>query len=221
MEPVKKVYKFDSEKEVQTGAGKSPKTQKKKKKKKLQSQSDDDEKIIRIAALALRLAKNGCYDNNNRLIYDEVPLPGSDVSQLIAIVMNKSRNSIGITEFVHILKRIGVNPNLIENQTIRNQLQNLNGADLAQNNSGYVGDPYVTTSKNPKETSEWWMNRFAPAKRTNIENSGELTDEDDYRTPKLYKKKTKRNTPLKRSPYQLRTNGRQNFQQNGSSWIIP
>lgn len=188
MEAIKKIYKIGSKMNViQDGSG-------------CDSKSEMLDTIERIVDVSLKLAYNGCYDNKKRLIFNDLPINGTNVAKLLANAIYNLKNNVkqkGKPEFIFILKKIGVDPDSIKNINIRRPFSN--SADIIAETS--IRGPTVFT--NTEEIRERKSANFNAVPATDLD-----TIEDS--TKKLKKQKS----TFRRSPYQLR-------KKNAVFWIIP
>lgn len=190
MEPLKKIYKVGlKSKNNQDGNG-------------LDCSSISFCKINHIIEIALKLAANSCYDSNKRLVFNGSPLNGTDIAGLVAIAMSNAKNNNkqkGISEFVYVLKKIGIDSNWIENSNIRAMLSNCSKVTdiVAESN---IKGPLVLTNTGPVIDID-------------VKNS----DSDKIKEPFLHTTSAKIKTPKstrKYAPYNL-------VKKNGIYWIIP
>lgn len=185
MEPIKKIYKIGSEMNIiQNGSGGD-------------CRADISDIVERIVDISLKLAYNGCYDNTKRLIFNGSPMNGTNVAELLTNAMYNFKNNNkpqGNSEFLFILRKLGVAPENCVNNNIKRQLSKRIKVE------DKIADSQMT----------------GPTVLTNIEEIRERKVDNFYpNTPEASGKKLKNpKTTFRRSPYQLR-------KKNAVFWIIP
>jgi hypothetical protein len=81
------------------------------------------DKLLRCLTIALRLARISGYDDQNRILgLDGVYQSDTDINALISYAVTSGKNLRGENEFVNLLYKAKVEPELICNETVKSRL---------------------------------------------------------------------------------------------------
>ena len=188
-----------------------PKIEQKKKNKSVKEKSLD--KMNKILTIILKLAKIGGYDEYGRIYDKGVFLENSSISALILNALTPGRILTGESEFIELLSKAKIDPDMIVNDNVKAKLIKMNNSRLNTEDINTNDEPIVNRDVEITQPVDRVIKR-------SHDSDKEIDDEYEHTKSKRVKREQSVPNEVIETPY-LKRNREDNKRKISSNWYLP